>query len=87
MGPMALLAALSLLLSVCWNPAGAIGVAMAAWSLSALAVTDIPVPPAYRLVWTSGPWTLALAALLGAAAIVLAGRGEPIRRSGATHPS
>ncbi len=84
LGPMALLAAVSLLLSVCWNPGGAIGVALAAWSVPVLASTDVPVPEGYRVIWSSGPWTIALAVALAGAAIALAGRVEPLRRGAAS---
>ncbi|MEU0564748.1 hypothetical protein ABZ297_05010 [Nonomuraea sp. NPDC005983] len=85
LGPMALLAGLSLLLSVCWHPGGATGVALAVWSVLALSHTDLPIPPEVQLIWSSGPLTLGLAGLLTAAAIALAGRVEPMRRGGATH--
>ncbi|GGO71789.1 hypothetical protein [Nonomuraea cavernae] len=86
LGPMALLAAVALLLSVCWRPGGAIGVALAAWCVPALAeVTDAPVPDGYRVLWQSGPWTIALAVALAGTAVALAGRVELLRRAGATH--
>ncbi|MGN9839882.1 hypothetical protein ACTMTI_17325 [Nonomuraea sp. H19] len=85
LGPMALLAAVSLLLSVCWHPGGAIGVALAAWSVPALALTDVPVPDGYLVIWWSGPWTIGLAVALAGAAIALAGRVEPMRRRHAGH--
>lgn len=85
LGPMAFLAALSLLLSVCWHPGGAIGVSLFLWSVHALSHIDVPVPRAFLAFWDSGPGTLALALALAAAAIALAGRVEPLRRSAATH--
>ncbi|MFI6600606.1 hypothetical protein ACIBHX_30545 [Nonomuraea sp. NPDC050536] len=77
LGPMTLLAALSLLLAVCWNPAAAIGVTMGAWILIALPYIGVRIPqPAVGLAWPLGA-----ALVLGTAAILLAGRGEPLRRS------
>ncbi|WP_043627831.1 hypothetical protein [Nonomuraea candida] len=86
LGPMALLAAVALLLSVWWRPDGAVGVALAAWCVPALAqLTAVPVPDGYRVLWQSGPWTFALAVVLAGAAVALAGRIEPMRRAAATH--
>jgi hypothetical protein len=85
LGPMALLAALSLLLSVCWHPGGAVGVSMTIWSVAALSHTGLPVPRLPEPIWGSGPLTLGLALVLAVAAITLAGRVEPLRRMAATH--
>ncbi|MEU8268141.1 hypothetical protein AB0B89_13320 [Sphaerisporangium sp. NPDC049002] len=89
LGPMALLAALGLLLSVCWNPEGAIGVALVAWILYALTFTPWSLARGVRVFWAAEPVTLAvilaLAAVLGVAAVIAAGRNEPIRRTRATH--
>ncbi|WP_424535033.1 hypothetical protein ACOZ38_33360 [Sphaerisporangium viridialbum] len=88
LGPMALLAALGLLLSVCWNPEGAIGVALAVWILYALTFTPWSFAGRFGAFWLTSPAAyaviLALAAVLGVAAVVVAGRGEPIRRARAT---
>ncbi|MER5422487.1 hypothetical protein [Streptosporangium roseum] len=87
LGPMAALAALTLLLSVCWSPAGAMGCALAVWGLYALTSTDIPVPDGLRHFWTTSPATVGLALALTLAAVIAAGTGEPIRRAHATHRS
>ncbi|MCT9932733.1 hypothetical protein N5079_21245 [Planotetraspora sp. A-T 1434] len=84
-GPMALLSALSLLLSVCWTAEGAIGVALAVWSLYALTATGLPILDGVKGFWTTSPATVALALVLAFAAVIAAGRGEPIRRVRATH--
>ncbi|WP_283133431.1 hypothetical protein [Rhizohabitans arisaemae] len=86
-GPMAALAGLSLLLSVWWNPEGAISVAVAVWGCYVLTFTELPVPDGIRTLWTTDPHTIALALILTTAAIIAAGRGEPIRRRRATHRS
>ncbi|WP_214318231.1 hypothetical protein [Nonomuraea sediminis] len=76
LGPMTLLAALSLLLAVCWNPAGAIGVTLGVWIWIALPYIGARTPqPAGGLAGALGA-----ALVLGTAAILLAGRGEPLRR-------
>ncbi|WP_066376147.1 hypothetical protein [Herbidospora mongoliensis] len=80
LGPMALLAALSLLLSVWWHPNGAIGVALAVWSIPAMDAAGVAMRGTYSTVWSSGPWTIAVAAVLGLVAFVLADRREPLRR-------
>ncbi|TDC97337.1 hypothetical protein E1292_37280 [Nonomuraea deserti] len=82
LGPMALLAAMALLLSVCWHPGGAVGVVLAAWYVPALAQADVAALRAYRTMWETGPGTLAAAVALAGAAIVLAGKVEPLRRMG-----
>ncbi|WP_433372741.1 hypothetical protein [Streptosporangium sp. CA-115845] len=87
LGPMAALAGLSLLLSVCWNPGGAMGVGLSVWALYALTATDVPVPDGLRHLWTTSPATIALAIALTLAAMIAAGTGEPIRRARATHRS
>ncbi|MFD8528129.1 hypothetical protein ACFV0L_12035 [Streptosporangium canum] len=85
LGPMAALAALTLLLSVCWSPVGAMGCALTVWSLYALTATDIPVPDGLRHFWTTSPATVGLALALTLAAVIATGTGEPIRRARATH--
>ncbi|PZG50968.1 hypothetical protein C1I98_09600 [Spongiactinospora gelatinilytica] len=87
LGPAALLAALSLLLSVWWRADGAIAVALVVWSLPMLARTGLPVPPVFGRVWENVPVTLGLAALFAATAVLLAGRIEPLRVPGATRSS
>ncbi|WP_152990442.1 hypothetical protein [Sphaerimonospora mesophila] len=85
LGPMALLAALSLLLAVCWHAEGAIGVAVAVWTLYALTFVELPTMDGMRAFWASSPMTLGLALVLALAAVIAAGRREPIRFGGATH--
>jgi hypothetical protein len=85
LGPMAMLSALSLLLSVCWNPEGAMGVALALWSLHALALTGVPVLEGLQGLWTTGAATIVLAPVLTLAAVIIVGKGEPVRRARATH--
>ena len=51
LGPMAALSALSLLLSVCWNPEGATGVTLALWSSTRW---PSPTYPSWRASRTSG---------------------------------
>ncbi|WP_433356931.1 hypothetical protein ACQP25_21955 [Microtetraspora malaysiensis] len=87
LGPMALLAALGLLLAVIWHAEGAIGVAAAVWMAYALSVIDLLPLDGMRAFWANGPVTLALALVLVTAALIAAGRGEPIRFGGATHRS
>ncbi|MFI6506634.1 hypothetical protein ACIBCT_03435 [Streptosporangium sp. NPDC050855] len=81
LGPMAMLAALSLLLSVCWNPAGAMGTGLAIWVLHAMTTTGLPATEGLRDFWTTSPLTIGLALALGVAAVAAAGTGEPIRRA------
>ncbi|GAA2871603.1 hypothetical protein GCM10010517_31900 [Streptosporangium fragile] len=87
LGPMALLATLTLLLSVCWAPEGAAGVAAALWLFHALSVVPGAVWDTIDTsgLWTTSPATLALAACLALAAVVLTGRGEPVRLRRAAH--
>ncbi|MFF4778068.1 hypothetical protein ACFY05_35105 [Microtetraspora fusca] len=87
LGPMALLAALSLLLAVFWHAEGAIGVVVAVWTAYALSFIDLPPLDGVRAFWANGPVTLALALVLATAAVIAVGRGEPIRFGGATHRS
>ncbi|GAA0833060.1 hypothetical protein ACFQVD_25285 [Streptosporangium amethystogenes subsp. fukuiense] len=84
LGPMAMLAALSLLLSVCWNPGGAMGVGLAVWTLYALTTTDLPVPDGLRDLWTTSPAMVGLALALLLAAVIAVGTGEPIHRARTT---
>ncbi|MCG5221051.1 hypothetical protein [Streptosporangium sp. KLBMP 9127] len=86
LGPMALLSALSLLFSVWWNPEAAIGVTLAVWSLPLLAHLDLRIADGPTR-WENGPLTFGLAVVLTVAALILAGGGEPVRRTRATHPS
>ncbi|MEU4829816.1 hypothetical protein [Streptosporangium sp. NPDC023615] len=81
LGPMTVLAALSLLLSVCWNPTGAMGAGLAVWILQALAAGGLPLPDGLRGLWTTGPATMGLALALTLAAVAAAGAGEPVRRA------
>ncbi|GAA3087806.1 hypothetical protein [Streptosporangium carneum] len=87
LGPTTVLAALSLLLSVCWNAEGAVGVALGVWGLYLMSFTKWPVLAGIRQLWTTSPATIGLALVLASAAVVAAGRGEPIRRLRATHGS
>ncbi|GAA2994454.1 hypothetical protein [Streptosporangium longisporum] len=87
LGPMAMLAALSLLLSVCWNPVGAMGTGLAIWVLHAMTTTGLPVTAGLRDFWTTSPLTIGLALALAVAAVAAAGAGEPIRRVRATRRS
>jgi hypothetical protein len=80
LGPMAMLAALSLLLSVCWNPAGAMGTGLAIWFLHAMTTTGLPGTEGLRDFWTTSPLTIGLALAMAVAAVAAAGTGEPIRR-------
>ncbi|MER5619708.1 hypothetical protein ABT061_01550 [Streptosporangium sp. NPDC002544] len=86
LGPMVLLAAFTLLLSVCWNPTGAMSSGLAVWTAYALCTTtELPVIDVFRPLWTTTPATVALALALLLAAVIAAGTGEPIRRARATH--
>ncbi|MCW6007934.1 zf-HC2 domain-containing protein [Micromonospora sp. CPCC 205371] len=91
LGPMALLSALSLVLVVWVGPDVALGVAVVLWSLRVLAggvLVDVGgVLDVVRAAWSTNPATGLLAAGLVAVAVVFAGRGEPLRRSRATHLS
>lgn len=87
LGPMVMLAALALVVSVWWNPEGAITVALAVWSAHSLSLFGSPgltVLAPLRELWTTNALTVGLAVVLGAIAVAGAGRGEPIRRDGAT---
>ncbi|WP_067170081.1 hypothetical protein [Microtetraspora niveoalba] len=86
-GPMAMLAALGLLLAVSWHVDGAIGVTLAVWTVYALSFTRLPVLDGTRLFWSNGTATAGLALALALAAVIAAGRREPIRFGGATHRS
>ncbi|MFI6453853.1 hypothetical protein ACIBF6_20110 [Streptosporangium amethystogenes] len=86
LGPMVLLAAFTLLLSVCWNPTGAMSGGLAVWTAYALCTTtELSVIDVFRPLWTTTPATVALALALLLAAVIAAGMGEPIRRARATH--
>ncbi|GAA4728609.1 anti-sigma factor family protein [Phytohabitans rumicis] len=89
LGPMALLSALCLVLVVWVGPDVAIGAALALWALRVLAGSAFADVTALvevsRLVWATNAGTAAVAAALALVAVILAGRGEPVRRSGATH--
>jgi len=90
LGPMALLSALSLVLAVRFGADVAAGVAVVLWSLRVLAgIVGVTgwLLDAVRLVWSTNAGTILAAAALGGLAVALAGRGEPIRRHGATHPA
>ncbi|MEV8632529.1 hypothetical protein AB0395_12805 [Streptosporangium sp. NPDC051023] len=87
LGPTAVIAALSLLLSVCWNAEGAAGVALAVWGLYMLSLIDWPGLSWLGALWTTSPGTIALALVMALAAVVMAGWREPIRRLPETHRS
>jgi len=89
LGPMALLSALCLLLTVWVGPDIAIGAVLTLWALRVLAgnvLADVTgLVKFLHVVWSTSPATGSATAVLVLAAVVLAGRGEPIRRSRATH--
>jgi hypothetical protein len=89
LGPMALLSALCLVLVVWVGPDAAIGVAVGLWCLRFLAVGELTeftwLETAIRALWSTNLGTAFAAAALVLLAVVLAGRGEPVRRSRATH--
>jgi len=91
LGPMALLSALSLVLAVWFSADVAAGVAVVLWSLRVLAGGFLDdtgwLLGAVRVVWATNAGTVLAAAALTALAVFLIGRGEPIRRHGATYPS
>jgi Putative zinc-finger len=90
LGPMALLSALCVLLVVWVGADIAIGVALALWSLRVLAGSVFAdrtgLVEFFRAVWSTSPATGSATAALVLLAVVLAGRGEPVRHSRATHP-
>ncbi|HVQ93562.1 MAG TPA: zf-HC2 domain-containing protein [Mycobacteriales bacterium] len=91
LGPMALLSALCVLLVVWVGPDIAIGVALALWSLRVLAGSSVfadvtGLVDFFRAVWSTNPATGSATAALLLTAVVLAGRGEPVRHVRATHP-
>jgi anti-sigma factor RsiW len=89
LGPMAVLSALCLLLAVWLGPDVAIGAALVLWSARVLA--DNVLAPVtglvhvVRLVWSTNAGTGLAAVVLAVAAMILAGRGEPVRHPRATH--
>lgn len=89
LGPMALLSALSLVLVVWVGADIALGVAVVLWALRVLAggvLVDVGgVLGVVRAAWSTNLATVLAAAALLAVAVILAGRGEPLRRSRATH--
>jgi hypothetical protein len=89
LGPMALLSALCVLLVVWVGPDVAIGVALALWSLRVLAgsvfADGTGLAGFFRAVWSTNPATGSATAALVLMAVVLAGRGEPVRQARATH--
>jgi hypothetical protein len=91
LGPMALLSALCLLLTVWVGADIAIGAVLTLWAMRVLAgnvFADVTgLVEFFRAVWSTSPATGSATAALVLAAVVLAGRGEPIRRSRATHLS
>jgi Putative zinc-finger len=91
LGPMALLSALALVLAVWLGVDAAVGVALALWSLRVLADGVFReaawLLDGIRLAWSTNAGTGLTAAALVALAVLRAGRGEPIRRHRATHPS
>jgi len=90
LGPMALLSALSLLGAVRFGPDVALGLAVGLWAVRVLAASLLTADgwPARAIVhaWSTNAPVLTLSAALAAAAVLLAGRGEPHRGRRATHP-
>jgi hypothetical protein len=86
LGPMALLSSLSLLLAVRLGPDVALGAAVGLWTLRALAGTTLPLDgrPARLIVemWSTNPTVLLVSLVLGAAAVVVAGRSGPFAAGG-----
>jgi hypothetical protein len=89
LGPMSLLCALCLLLVVWVGADVALGVAVALWSLRVLAgglFSGVPgLLDLVRAAWSTNLVTALVTVALVAVAVILAGRGEPVRRSRATH--
>jgi hypothetical protein len=87
-GPMALLCALSMALAVRLGPDIALGAALAVWASRML--VDSPfvdvawLAPAARAVWSTNPVVVLVSAGLVVVSVIVAGRGEPVRRSRAT---
>jgi anti-sigma factor RsiW len=90
LGPMALLSALALLGAVVVGADVAVGIAVTLWVLRLGANGWLGVPTGWlspvREAWATSPGTVTAAIVLTAVAGYLAGRGEPLRRRGATHP-
>lgn len=91
LGPMALLSALTLFLAAWIGPEVAMGAALVVWALRVLADSVLTsaggVFELIRLAWSTGPVTILVVCALTAAAVIVAGRGEPVRRLRATHPA
>lgn len=89
LGPMALLSALSLLLVVWFGPDVAIGAALTLWSLRALSGSVLAqagwLVDLTGVVWSTNLVTGLVAGVLAVAAVIVAGRGEPVRHSRATY--
>jgi hypothetical protein len=89
LGPMALLSALSLVLVVWVGPDVAVVVAVALWSLRVLAdglLADTPrLLGLVHAAWSTNLATGLVTVALVAVALIAVGRGEPVRRSRATH--
>lgn len=89
LGPMALLSALCMVLVVWVGPDVAVAVAVGLWSLRVLA--DGLLADASGLLdlvhaaWSTNLATALVTVALLAVAVIAAGRGEPVRRSRATH--
>jgi hypothetical protein len=89
LGPMALLSALCLVLVVWVGADVAMGAALVLWSLRVLAgsmFADVTgLVDVVRAAWATNLATGFAAGALVVVAVILAGRGEPVRRSRATH--
>lgn len=89
LGPMALLSALCLVLVVWVGPDVAIGAALLLWSLRILAAGVFAEVTALaefvELAWSTNLATGLVTVGLVVVAVILAGSGEPVRRSRATH--
>jgi hypothetical protein len=90
LGAAAVLAALAMLAAVVRGAETAAVVAVVVWSSRLAADQDLiassPVRAAVVGLWAAGPWTFAVAFGLAVAAVVAAGRSEPLRGSRPTTP-
>jgi putative zinc finger protein len=96
LGPMALLSSLSLLVAVRFGPDVALGAAIGLWAVRVLAggvfARDAWLARFIVDAWSTNAGVLAVSAVFGIAAVVMAGRldphgGEPYGGWGATHPT